>query len=311
MVFMFFTASLLRLADCCLFATCPCRALRRRRLASGIAGLIAIGWLVVGLERRQAVGQELQYPLAIAVAANGDIFLADRNLPGVWKIHDNQLSLYFQADKKFRTPLNAVRCLAIDKDGRLLAGDSATREVYRFDEAAKPTPLTGGGIGIPMGIAVDAAGDILVSDLELHRIYKVPAAGGKAAVFAEVAAPSGLFLDGENRLWVTSRGKQALYRVSPAGEVETVLDQRAFEFPHNIVLDDQQNAYIADGYAKAIWKMAPGQKPEKWVQGDPLQNPIGLAWRGTALLVVDPKAKAVFEIDPAGGLKKLELSAQP
>jgi sugar lactone lactonase YvrE len=257
----------------------------------------------------KAVAQGPQYPLAVAVAPSGDVFLADRNLPGIWKLQGDALSIYFQAEKKFRTPLNAVRCVAIDKDGKLLAGDSATRDVYRFDDAGKPAPLTKGGIGIPMGLAVDAAGDILVSDLELHRIYKVPAAGGEPIKVADVEAPSGLFLDSKNQLWVTSRGKRALYRVGADGSVEAILDTRAFEFPHNIVLDPAENAYIADGYAKAIWKMPAGGKPEKWVQGDPLANPVGLAWKGETLLVVDPKANALFEIDSAGAIKKVEWKA--
>jgi hypothetical protein len=262
-----------------------------------------------------ATGEEPQYPLAIAVAPDGAVYLADRNLPGIWKLHENVLTLYFKAEKKFRTPLNAVRCLAFDHEGRLLAGDSATREVYRFDEAGKPTPLTKGGIGIPMGLAVNAAGDILVSDLELHRIYKIPAMGGEVVNFADVPAPSGLFLDGENRLWVTSRGKQALYQVAADGAVKTIIDNRAFEFPHNIVLDAKGTAYIADGYAKAIWKMPAGGKPEKWAQGDPLINPVGLAWKGETLLAVgsdsQTKTNALVEIDTAGGMKKVEWPVKP
>jgi len=50
-----------------------------------------------------------------------------------------------------------VRCVAAgiyDDQGKLLAGDSATREVYRFDEAGNPVPLTKGKIGIATAIAV-------------------------------------------------------------------------------------------------------------------------------------------------------------
>ncbi|HBL43028.1 MAG TPA: hypothetical protein DDZ90_06490, partial [Planctomycetaceae bacterium] len=83
---------------------------------------------------------------------------------------------FFTGSKVFRTPLNAVRCVAIDKEGHVLAGDSSTREVYRFEKAgAKPQPLTNGGIGIPMDVVVLKNGDLLVSDLELQQIWKVPA----------------------------------------------------------------------------------------------------------------------------------------
>ena len=41
-------------------------------------------------------------------------------------------------------------------------------------------------MGLPIAIAVAKNGEIFVADLELHIIYKVPAAGGKPAEFAKV-----------------------------------------------------------------------------------------------------------------------------
>ena len=90
-----------------------------------------------------AAGQELQYPVAVAAGKSSDAFyLGDRKLPGVWQVGEGKLGLFFQGSKKYRTPLNALRCLALDASGGLLAGDSATREVYRFDADKKPQPLT-------------------------------------------------------------------------------------------------------------------------------------------------------------------------
>lgn len=254
---------------------------------------------------------ELQYPLAIAATDDGPIYLGDRNLPGVWKITENKLELFFEGSKKFRTPLNAIRCVAIDAKGRLVAGDSSTRDIYRFNEGNKPEPLTKGiqaGIGIPMAIAFDSKGDIYVADLEIHRIVKVPEAGGEAVVFAEVPAPRGLTMDKEGRLWVVSHGKDQLLRISPEGKIETVVSGRPFQFPHNVVLDKEMNAYVSDGYAKAIWKVDASGKPTKLVEGKPLINPVGIAWQGDRLLIVDPHAKAVFEVNKEGKLSKLELA---
>lgn len=253
---------------------------------------------------------ELDYPLAIAANEAGEIYLADRNLPGLWKLKDGELSVYFAASKKLRTPLNAVRCLAFDKDGKLLAGDSATREVYRFDDEGKPSPLTSGGIGMPMGIAVNKSGELLVSDLELHCIWKVPEAGGKPTKLTDVPAPSGVCLDGDDNLWVVSRGKDQLYRVSPEGKVEILVKGRVMQFPHNVVLDKSGTAYISDGYEKAVWKLSPGGAPKKWVSGSPLDNPVGLAWQGETLLVVDPRANAVFKVNSEGTLTKLAYSSK-
>uniref|UniRef100_A0A7C2JYI1 SMP-30/Gluconolactonase/LRE-like region domain-containing protein n=1 Tax=Schlesneria paludicola TaxID=360056 RepID=A0A7C2JYI1_9PLAN len=266
---------------------------------SFVSALIALAQLATSAGL--AADPAPQYPLAIAVAPEGAVYLADRNLPGVWKITDDKLTLFHQASKKFRTPLNAIRCLAIDKEGRLLAGDSATRDVYRFNADGQPEPLTKGGIGIPMAIAVDAQGDIFVADLELHRIVKVPAAGGEPTVAVAVPAPRGLTIDAEQRLWVVSHGPDQLLRVSPDGQTrDVIVTGRPFSFPHHLVLDGDGAAFVVDGYLPGVWKVPPGQMPEKWQSGDPFRNPVGIARAGDKLLVVDPRAQTLFTLDAAG-----------
>ena len=252
---------------------------------------------------------EMQYPLSVVADEKGVVYVADRTLPGIWKIVDGKAEVFFQASKKFRTPLNAVRCVALDEKGRLLAGDSATRDVYRFDESGKPQPLTGGHIGIPMAITVGPDGTLFVADLETHRIWKVASEGGEPVELTAVPAPRGLTIDAENRLWVVSHGPDHLLRVWPDGRVETIVKGRVFEFAHNVVLDEKQTAYVSDGYAKAIWKVSPNGEAAKWVSGDPLRNPVGLAWRGKNLLVADPRAKAIFSITPEGRVMRLAGSS--
>ena len=250
---------------------------------------------------------ELQYPLTAVASADGkSLFIADLNQTGVWKLTDGKLSIFFQADKKFRTPLNRVRCIGLDRNGKLLAGDSSTREVFRFDDEGKPQPLTNGGIGIPMDLVVDPDNNIFVTDLELKWIWKIPAAGGKAEKFAEVDAPRGITMDADRNLWVINHGKNQLLRITPDAKIEVVVEGRPWQFPHEVELDKDKTAYVSDGYAKTVWKVPFGGKPEKLVSGDPLVNPVGLTWQGETLLVIDPRAKGIFAIDSSG-----KLSAVP
>lgn len=275
----------------------------RQFLAACVVGLTALLTSAPSTAQAQGVAQ---YPLSIAIA-DSTIMLADRDLPGVWKLKDGELTAYFTGSKKFRTPLNAVRCVEFDSDGKLLAGDSSTREVYRFDDEGQPIPLTDGGIGIAMDIAVNKAGDLFVSDLEIQRIMKVPKAGGKPEEVTEISGCRGLFVDKEDHLWVVSTTSNQLYRISPDGKSETIVEGRAFEFPHTVVVDENLTAYVCDGYAKTIWKIARGGKPEAWVKGEPLVNPVGMAIQGDTIYVVDPRAVAVFEIDQEGKLKTIPL----
>ena len=270
--------------------------------------------LPAGLTPRSGMAAEMQYPVSVSADPSGAIFVADRNLPGVWKITDGALAPFFQGQKRFGTPLNAVRCLALDHEGNLLAGDSATREVYRFDAAGKPQPLTKGGIGLPVAIAVNKGGDIFVVDLELHIIYKVPAAGGKPEEFAKVLAPRGMTIDGEGNLWIVCHREDLLIKLAPDAKKTVVVSGQpltAPAFPAGIVLDKDNTAYIADGYNKAIWKVAAGGKPEKLATGDPLVYPVGLAWRGEKLLVADSRATGLIEVDTSGKAVQLEVKPAP
>ncbi|HEV3006416.1 MAG TPA: NHL repeat-containing protein, partial [Pirellulales bacterium] len=219
------------------------RILRR---ALPLTAIIVAGWFTAG----QAVGQ-LVYPQGIAVRGDGEIFVADLETHGIWKIEGGSLTSYFQGTKQFRTPFNRPRALAVDAKGRLLAGCSATREVYRFDSDNQPQPLTSGAVGNPMGIVVNQAGDILVSDQELQRIWKVPASGGAAETYVEVPAPRGICIDGEERLWVVSgrEDKGSLVRVSADKQIEVIVSGREFKFPLNVAVDGDGAAFVSDGYA--------------------------------------------------------------
>jgi sugar lactone lactonase YvrE len=261
---------------------------------------------------RAASAQEtstLQYPLAVAAAADGTIFVVDLDLPGVWRVTGDQLEVFFQGQKTFRTPLNAPRSVVLDAAGGPLVGCTPTRQIYRFDENRMPQGLIPGGVGIglPMSIAVNPDGEIFVADLELHVVWKLPAEGGEPVKFVDVPAPRGLAFDKEGHLWVVSHSQQQLVRVAPDGTITPIVKERVFEFQHNVVVDDALTAYVSDGYARAIWKIPFGQAPEKWVSGAPLESPVGLAWHGKNVLVADPRAEALFEIDPDGKLTKLDL----
>ncbi len=251
------------------------------------------------------LAEGMEYPIGVVAGPYGRLFVADRNLPGIWKIDQGNPSIYFQGSKKFRTPLNAVRCVAVDAKGVLYAGDSATREVYRFDESGQPQPLTSGGIGIPMAMAFDSKGNLFVADLELHCVYQVPSGGGTPTEYAKVPAPRGIAVDAQDRVWVLSSSKQPVIRFDENRKSEVIVGEPVFEFANQMVVDSKGNAYVCDGYANAVWKIPSGGKPEKMVSGDPLNNPVGIAIDQDRLLIADPRQKNVFSL-PLEGEKTLQ-----
>lgn len=249
-----------------------------------------------------AVG--LEYPMQAVAAPDGTIYVADQYLPGIAIIRDGEEEVFFKASTKYRTPLNRVRCVALNAEGKLLVGDAAMSDIYRFD-GAKPVPLTGRGVPIPVDIEVGPGGEIYVSDMGLHRVLKVPAAGGKPEVFAEVQAPRGLAFDSERNLWVVTLRENPLLKITPDGGVTPVLKRRAFQFPNDLAIDDQDTLYVSDGYAATIWKVTTRGKVEALVSGAPLAGPVGIKWQGGRFLVADPKAKAIFSVTRDGKVSRL------
>ena len=270
-------------------------------------GLLSSWMILWSLHAVRADEGKAIYPIGIACAAEGPIYLADLNLPGIWKLEGETLTLHHQASKKFRTPLNRVRCLALDSNGKLLAGCTAARNVFQIEAGAEPVALSTELIEVPMSLAVGKAGEIYIADLELRCIWLLTP-GSKPVKFADVPPPRGIFLDSANRLWVLSQIGDQLIRLSPDGKArESVVKGTPFKFPHNVVVDENDTAFVTDGYDHAVWKIEPGKEPRVLAQGAPLVGPVGIARRGNQLLVVDPRANALIQIEQDGSMKAIAL----
>jgi hypothetical protein len=264
----------------------------------GVAVLLTYAMPIICFAQEQMI-----YP--VDVASNGsEFFIADRDLPGVWKFSDGKLNKLAAGTKKFRTPLNATRCVALDREGKVLVGDSATREVYRLGDDGTPTALTGGQIGIPMSIETTADGHLLVSDLELHRIYKVPGGGGKPELFGDLRAPRGSFLDAKDQLWVVGGDKEQLVRFAADGTKTVIIGERKLQYPSSCVVNDAGVAFVCDSYSKAIFRVEEGKEPVEFAKGE-FVHPVGLAMVGDKIWVADSRAVAIFEVTLDGKISKL------
>ena len=235
------------------------------------------------------------YPLDTVVSKDGTAYIVDRNLPGIWRRKDEQVEVFVQGSKRYREPLNAARSITIDKSGKILVGDSSTREIYRIDDDQKPQPLTGGAIGIPMDIAVRADGSLMVADLETRALLRVSADGKEVTQVAKVN-PRGVFVDSQDRVWVISQDAQQLQIVSDDGQSKAIVDKRTFDFPHQVVVNSRGEAFVSDGYKMAVWKVVEGAAPEMVVSGAPLDNPVGLALVEDEVVITDPRARQVFRL---------------
>ncbi len=125
-------------------------------------------------------------------------------------------------------------------EGLALAGDTAyvgfapSSQIVRVALASGQTtpfgtlPVAVAGKGFMTGLAISAAGQVYAGlasfDPQVQPgIYRVPAAGGAATLFASheaLAFPNALAFDGSGALWVTDSGSGSVFRVDAEGRAE-------------------------------------------------------------------------------------------
>ena len=247
------------------------------------------------------------YPLDCASNADGDLFVVDRNLPGVWKITDGKAEVFFQGPKQFRQPLNAPRCIAIDEAGRVFVGDSAARNVFLIAEGQEPHPICSERIGIPMSIAVDSDGQVIVADLELHRILRLPRFEGAVVapeVLAEIRAPRALTVDAEGDVWVVSGTAKAIRKVKPSGDIEVIVEQSSLKYPAGIAVLDG-DVVVSDSYGKSVSKVGADGTVTGLAAGDSLVYPVHLSANADGVLIADSRGGAIRQIKADGTVTTL------
>lgn len=277
----------------------PANQPRTRMLLIIVGGLVL---LAAGRNPPWAGAAELLYPVQTAASSDGRFYVVDQDLPGIWVVTDGKPEIFFRGSKKFRTPLNAVRCVAFDPAGKLLAGDAATYDLYRFPEKDKPEALTGGKVRLPVDLGFDAKGNCYISDAEMQCLWKLPAGGKVPERVASVPGPRGLAVADDGTVWFLSLRENPLRKLTPDGKERIVLQGRPFQFPNDVALGPDGTLYVSDGYASAVWKVDPSGKVSQWVAGKPLVRPLGLTWHQDRLVITDPHAKNLFLATPDGSL---------
>jgi len=271
-------------------------SVRSTLMFSGLALALLAPSIVMAQETASPpVSSELKYPLALAKIGEDGLVIVDLDARTIQRWGPSEgLKRLAEGPATLRKPLNRPRCVAVGPGGEVYVGCSAGRDVFRINEAGEPIGLTGGLIGIPISIAVRSDGSLLVSDLETRRLLSVPAAGGSPTVVRPLNARGIAVAADDSILAVLQEGDQLVKLSSDGKDMQPMVPGRPFEFPHNVLLAADGTAYVTDGYRKAIWSVAPGGSAEVWFEGEPLQNPVGVALLGDRLIVADPHAKQLF-----------------
>jgi sugar lactone lactonase YvrE len=201
--------------------------------------------------------------------------------------------------------------IAFDPEGRLLLAEEGNHRVRRVDAAGVITTIAGSGLAgsgngafggdggpateallsEPTAIAVDAEGNIFVSDKANARVRRIgtdgiitTVAGNGDLMFSLTAGPregepatevgltpGGLALDAEGNLYVSSRADHRVFRVASDGTITTFAGtgeagsdgdggpatEATLTLPNSLMLDAAGNLYVSDPGANRIRMIAP------------------------------------------------------
>jgi hypothetical protein len=186
----------------------------------------------------------------------------------------------------FNSPIG----IALGKEGDLYIADNQNHSIRKVTTDGTVSTIAGTGIAgfkdgpskeaqfkNPMGIAIATDGTIYVSEYKNLRIRKISTDGlvstlagsgeiGKAdgiGAKASFNGPAGLAIGPSGNIYVADESNHIIRKVTPAGEVTTLAGSikgfkdgkgalAAFDNPFALVVDGNENIFIADAYNHAI-----------------------------------------------------------
>ncbi len=222
---------------------------------------------ISGLKNGAVLHAQFADPFGIAIAPNGLAYIADAGKNNLIRMIDNTglVSTFagsFEgyrdgsaSEARFHTPSG----IAVDGNGNLYVADTGNHAIRKISPLGVVSTLAGTGesgfldgpgkraeLNGPMGVAVNAAGQVFFTDTYNDRIRVIDTdghvrtlAGSRVSGFADGAGenaqfdtPTGIALDGAGALWIADTRNHAIRRMSASGTVSTLIRSDRFAEPN-------------------------------------------------------------------------------
>jgi uncharacterized protein (TIGR03437 family) len=230
----------------------------------------------------------------IALDARGNLYLADSENSRIRKISTSGIIVTLAGNGALglgnaigpaqNIALGVPASVAVDGTGNVFFGDGPSVRKASTDgmvsTLASINPFGMGGTLLG-GLAIDPAGNIIVSDLVSHVIHKIAPNGsmttiagtgtagfsgdGGPATAARLHFPRGVAVDSAGNIYIADSFNLRVRKISTDGTISTVAGgggaypgnnvqatQAKLNFPNGVGLDSQGNLYISAGWIQKV-----------------------------------------------------------
>ncbi|WDD99589.1 Ig-like domain-containing protein [Thalassomonas actiniarum] len=111
------------------------------------------------------------------------------------------------------------------------------------------------GLSGPIGNRFDSSGNMYVANFNTGEITKVTPQG-VSSTFAQLGNASGIIINSQDELFVSSYLESVIYKITPDGESELWLAGEGLDGPVGIDLDEAGNLYVGNYNDGRIFKIA-------------------------------------------------------
>jgi beta-lactam-binding protein with PASTA domain/sugar lactone lactonase YvrE len=154
----------------------------------------------------------------------------------------------------------------------------------------------GSGLGLTSGVALDAAGDVYITDSSNSQVVEVPAGGStQTTVGSGFSGPSSVAVDGAGDVFVADTGNQQVEEITPAG-IQTTVPATGLSQPQGVAVDGSGDVFIVDSAINQVVEVTPGGV-QSTVPTNGLSQPQGVAVDGSGnVYIADTGNQRVLEI---------------
>jgi len=169
-------------------------------------------------------------------------------------------------------PIDGLTAAIPDDAGGLYVASYLQNRVYRVNSAGTLSLIAGSSFGLagdsgpaaaaslagPTGLALDAAGNLYISDSLNNRVRKVTADGVIFTIVGNLNSPSGIAADTSGNVYVADTLNNQIVKVTPAGTITTIAGTSGTTLnqPHGVAVDFAGNLYIADTMNHVVRKVS-------------------------------------------------------